>query len=73
VVATLRASSQDNVDKIKSLLLVAAEMYEKDRETIAWHCLQDAKDPLKFTIVERYQNGTTALKEHTSNPMFKRF
>ncbi|KAF4578368.1 hypothetical protein EYR36_000175 [Pleurotus pulmonarius] len=73
VTASIRAKDLAAAEKVKELLRTASTEYEKDDETISWHVLQHSKDTLKFLIVERYKNGKSALKQHTSNPFFKVF
>ncbi len=54
----LRAKSDDPsiIQKLKNKLIEASRVYSKDKETVSWFVMQDAKDPRAFTIVERYEN-----------------
>ncbi|WOO84324.1 uncharacterized protein LOC62_06G007843 [Vanrija pseudolonga] len=63
----------DQGPALAALLREAASHYRKDKLTLDWYILQDAKDPLKFAAVERYVNNKAALAEHAGNPYFKTF
>ena len=63
VVHLYAKDDQEAIDKIKAKLVEASQVYSKDKETLAWHVMQDLKDPRKFCIVERY------LKESVSHTL----
>ncbi|KAL1406773.1 hypothetical protein Q8F55_006178 [Vanrija albida] len=63
----------DQGPALAALLREAATHYRKDKLTLDWYVLQDARDPLAFAAVERYADNKAALAEHASNPYFKTF
>ncbi|CAF1630365.1 unnamed protein product [Adineta ricciae] len=71
VVVHLTAKNE-HVDKVKAKLIQASRVYVKDQGTINWYVHQDATDPTKFTIVERYEQGSYA-QAHVNHPYFKEF
>ncbi|OZJ06554.1 hypothetical protein BZG36_00529 [Bifiguratus adelaidae] len=72
LVARLHASSEENAKKVQAKLVEAAGVYRKDKGTLGWYVMQDAKDPLKFTIVERYVKPED-LQTHLNNPYWPTF
>ena len=49
-----------SIDKLRAKLVEASGIYSKDKETLAWHVMQDSKDPRAFTIVERYESESVS-------------
>ncbi|KAI8804483.1 hypothetical protein BJ742DRAFT_713261 [Cladochytrium replicatum] len=60
------------IEKVKSKLIEASQVYSKDKETISWFVMQDHIDPRAFTIVERYEHESSQ-KYHLGNPYWKTF
>jgi quinol monooxygenase YgiN len=50
--------------QMKSELVKASQAYSKDKGTLAWFVMQDAKEPTKWVIVERYE--TQSVKSSSS-------
>ncbi|PWN23763.1 hypothetical protein BCV69DRAFT_296079 [Microstroma glucosiphilum] len=59
-------------EKMKAKLIEAAAIYKKDRETIDWLVHQDTSNPLKFSIVERFEHESSQ-KYHLENPYWATF
>ncbi|KAF8188782.1 hypothetical protein K438DRAFT_1722375 [Mycena galopus ATCC 62051] len=55
--------------EMKNLLVESSQIYSKDKGTIAWFVMQDAKDPTAWSIVERYENESD-FTTHQANPHF---
>ncbi|CAF4078630.1 unnamed protein product, partial [Adineta steineri] len=66
------AVKSEHVDKVKAKLIEASRVYAKDKGTIDWFVSQDAVDPTKFAIVERYEQQSD-VQTHISNPYYKEF
>ncbi|CAF1392915.1 unnamed protein product [Adineta steineri] len=66
------AVKSEHVDKVKAKLIEASRVYAKDKGTIDWFVSQDAADPSKFAIVERYEQQSD-VQTHISNPYYKEF
>ncbi|KAJ7367643.1 hypothetical protein B0H14DRAFT_2505677 [Mycena olivaceomarginata] len=58
--------------QMKSELVKASQAYSKDKGTLAWFVMQDAKEPTKWVIVERYE-AQSDTKTHVANPYYKLF
>ncbi|KAF7330955.1 DNA repair protein [Mycena venus] len=58
--------------EVKNVLVKASQAYSKDKGTIAWHVMQDQKDPTAWCIVERFEEESD-LETHRANPFFKQF
>ncbi|KAK0547218.1 hypothetical protein OC845_004205 [Tilletia horrida] len=43
-------------EEMSQLLKKAAGIYKQDKHTIDWFIAQDAKEPTKFRVIERYTN-----------------
>jgi len=63
---------EEHTDKVKAKLIEASRVYVKDKGTIDWFVSQDANDPTKFAIVERYEQKSD-VETHVNNPYFKDF
>ena len=48
------------IEKVKTKLIEAAQIYRKDKETIQWEVMQDVSDPRAFTVVERYEQESVS-------------
>ncbi|KAM0753233.1 hypothetical protein T439DRAFT_323870 [Meredithblackwellia eburnea MCA 4105] len=72
IIVHLKAKDLESADKIASKLVEAAAVYRKDKEQLAWMVHRDPKDPLKFAIVERFENEASQ-KYHLENPYWKTF
>ncbi|CAF1319907.1 unnamed protein product [Adineta steineri] len=66
------AVKSEHVDKVKAKLIEASRVYAKDKGTIDWFVSQDAADPTKFAIVERYEQQSD-VQTHINNPYYKQF
>ncbi|GAA5852180.1 hypothetical protein JCM8547_006691 [Rhodosporidiobolus lusitaniae] len=62
----------EHVEDLKAELIKARSIYEKDEGTLDWHVMQDFHDPLKFSIVERFEKEESQ-EVHLSNPYWKSF
>jgi len=63
VVAHLFAKDDPSeISKLKDKLVEASQVFKKDKETIAWHVMQDESESRKFTIVERYQKESVRMR-----------
>lgn len=65
-------AKEDAIEKVKNKLIEASQVYSKDKETLSWYVHQDAKDPRKFCIVERYEQESSQ-QYHLGNPYWKTF
>ncbi|KAJ7292586.1 hypothetical protein C8J57DRAFT_1266422 [Mycena rebaudengoi] len=72
IIVHLKASSDENAEKLATRLQEAASIYRKDKETLSWLVHRDPKEPRKFAIVERFLNESSQ-QYHLNNPYWKTF
>ena len=55
-------NSVEDIEKLRTKLIEASQMYSKDKETLSWFVMQDHQDPRAFSIVERYEQESVRTR-----------